>query len=319
MPTYSQALNNVLHGVARRYSMPGAMQSVFLSHDVRHTLLVHTTDNDVLVLVAHAGMTCSWPATPCAFMSRALCLEWGMQQWCTTSPTQRFWAAAARPMHTCWMPPTRKSSCACRFFSCRKDKGHFAIQCCEGHDTGFWFPRYLILATSSPHYGRGRGKPVAVYKIMIQNMLAYLRQHFKGNRVYIRSTIAGHPNCKHAQGPYSDLIYPHDPVWHNWAEFASHNQAWREALAALGDERYEQGRMHGILHAAGLTDQLCGRDTDTSGRRVRFVFLDVEPLTRARPDGHLNPSGPDCLHYCLPGVIDIWNLFLASFWMSCKR
>ena len=71
------------------------------------------------------------------------------------------------------------------------------------------------------------------------------------------------------------------------AEFDSHNQAWREALGALGDDR--------------------------------FVFVDVEPMTRARPDGHLNPPSPDCLHYCLPGVIDYWTLLLASFWMSCKR
>ena len=71
------------------------------------------------------------------------------------------------------------------------------------------------------------------------------------------------------------------------AEFDSHNQAWREALGALGDDR--------------------------------FVFVDVEPMTRARPDGHLNPPSPDCLHYCLPGVIDYWTLLFASFWMSCKR
>ena len=49
----------------------------------------------------------------------------------------------------------------------------------------------------------------------------------------------------------------------------------------------------------------------------RFVFLDVDEMTRTRPDGHLGPPG-DCLHYCLPGVIDYWTLLLASFWMSCR-
>ena len=55
-----------------------------------------------------------------------------------------------------------------------------------------------------------------VYKVMIQNLLAYLQRTFKGVRVYIRATYAGHPNCKHAQGPYSDKLYEHDPIWHNW-------------------------------------------------------------------------------------------------------
>ena len=57
---------------------------------------------------------------------------------------------------------------------------------------------------------------------------------------------------------------------------------------------------------------------DADRRWRRFVFLDVEPMTRVRPDGHLRPDGPDCLHYCLPGVIDYWTLLLASFWMSCR-
>ena len=55
-----------------------------------------------------------------------------------------------------------------------------------------------------------------VYQVMIHNVLAYLRREFRGVRVYIRATISGHPNCKHAQGPYSDSLYEHDPVWHNW-------------------------------------------------------------------------------------------------------
>lgn len=88
------------------------------------------------------------------------------------------------------------------------------------------------------------------------------------------------------QGPYSDTEYEHPATWHNWHEFEGHNLAWKTALQQLNDPR--------------------------------FVFLDVEPMTRARPDGHLWPHRPDCLHYCLPGVIDYWTLLLASFWMSCR-
>ena len=159
----------------------------------------------------------------------------------------------------------------------------FMHNVCEG--SHIRLSRHLVLATS-PHYGRGRGKGVEVYRVMVRNVIAHLQQHFRGERVYVRSTVAGHPNCQHAQAPYTDKLYKHDPVWHNWAEFDSHNQAWREALATFSDDR--------------------------------FVFLDIEPLTRARPDGHLKPNAPDCLHYCMPGTIDYWNLALASFWMSCK-
>ena len=54
----------------------------------------------------------------------------------------------------------------------------------------------------------------------------------------------------------------------------------------------------------------------------RFHVLNVS-FVDARPDGHVataNPkpgaAGPDCLHYCYPGVSDFWaaglyNLFLG--------
>ncbi|XP_058210404.1 protein trichome birefringence-like 19 [Rhododendron vialii] len=55
------------------------------------------------------------------------------------------------------------------------------------------------------------------------------------------------------------------------------------------------------------------------GRRLKFRLLDVTEAMRRRPDGHPNHYGhppekkkpvADCLHWCLPGPIDLWNELL---------
>ncbi|EIE24415.1 hypothetical protein COCSUDRAFT_65346 [Coccomyxa subellipsoidea C-169] len=144
---------------------------------------------------------------------------------------------------------------------------------------------HLVISTSA-HWATTRGTGPGRHAAAVQTVARHLAANFKGERVFVRASVPGHPQCHLAQGPYSDALYAHEASWHNWGEFAAHNDAWRNALRALNDSR--------------------------------FVFLDVEPLTRARPDGHLRPGSPDCLHYCLPGVIDYWTLLLASFWMSCR-
>ena len=58
---------------------------------------------------------------------------------------------------------------------------------------------------------------------------------------------------------------------YNWSKFHAYDALWKEAIAALLD--------------------------------MRFPFLYVAQMSRARPDGHLRPPD-DCLHYCLPGLID---------------
>ncbi|BDA42957.1 probable protein trichome birefringence-like 10 [Coccomyxa sp. Obi] len=144
---------------------------------------------------------------------------------------------------------------------------------------------YLVLSTSA-HWWSRRGTGPEQHAAAVQSVLRHLVSNFKGEKVFVRVSVAGHPQCQLAQGPYSDVLYQHEAYWHNWGEFKAHNDAWRHGIAALNDSR--------------------------------FVFVDVEPMTRVRPDGHLRPGAPDCLHYCLPGVIDYWTLLLASFWMSCR-
>ncbi|KAL0351580.1 UNVERIFIED_CONTAM: protein trichome berefringence-like 7 [Sesamum calycinum] len=50
-------------------------------------------------------------------------------------------------------------------------------------------------------------------------------------------------------------------------------------------------------------------------------LLHVTPMGAFRSDAHVgswsdNPSVPDCSHWCLPGVPDMWNELLFSFLLS---
>ncbi|KAK2390548.1 protein trichome berefringence [Trifolium repens] len=51
---------------------------------------------------------------------------------------------------------------------------------------------------------------------------------------------------------------------------------------------------------------------------VPVTVLNVTPMDAYRSDGHVgtwsdNPSVPDCSHWCLPGVPDMWNEILFSY------
>lgn len=57
-------------------------------------------------------------------------------------------------------------------------------------------------------------------------------------------------------------------------------------------------------------------------RGLDFKLLDITEAMRPRPDGHPNHFGQppemrfmlfsDCLHWCLPGPIDLWNELLLQ-------
>lgn len=56
-----------------------------------------------------------------------------------------------------------------------------------------------------------------------------------------------------------------------------------------------------------------------------FSYLDVTPMTAARPDSHtairfrMGAMPPDCLHHTLPGVPDYWWVLLLHTLRSCAR
>ncbi|KAL6994050.1 hypothetical protein U1Q18_012156 [Sarracenia purpurea var. burkii] len=64
-------------------------------------------------------------------------------------------------------------------------------------------------------------------------------------------------------------------------------------------------------------------------RGLKFRLLDITDPMALRPDGHPNQYGhwphekvrrPDCLHWCLPGPIDVWNeILLQMIKMESRR
>jgi len=54
---------------------------------------------------------------------------------------------------------------------------------------------------------------------------------------------------------------------------------------------------------------------------VPITVLHITSMSALRSDAHVgkwngNPSIPDCSHWCLPGVPDMWNEILLSYLLS---
>ena len=54
---------------------------------------------------------------------------------------------------------------------------------------------------------------------------------------------------------------------------------------------------------------------------IPVTVLHVTPMGAFRSDAHVgtwsdNPLVPDCIHWCLPGVPDMWNEILFSYLLS---
>ena len=54
---------------------------------------------------------------------------------------------------------------------------------------------------------------------------------------------------------------------------------------------------------------------------VPITVLHITPMTALRSDAHVgnwsdSPSMPDCSHWCLPGVPDVWNEILLSYLLT---
>lgn len=54
---------------------------------------------------------------------------------------------------------------------------------------------------------------------------------------------------------------------------------------------------------------------------VPITVLHITSMSALRSDAHVgkwngNPSVPDCSHWCLPGVPDMWNEILLSYLLS---
>ncbi|KAG6856610.1 hypothetical protein H0H87_002565 [Tephrocybe sp. NHM501043] len=139
--------------------------------------------------------------------------------------------------------------------------------------------------------------------------------------VFYRSTAPGHPACEQSASPYYDDIAAREAEkganitprlkaqvdgdvkqqrarW-DWDLFEVHNELWRRAIGGLRRDRAWRRSRTGMMRGA------------------RWYYLDLWDVNLQRPDAHSEP-GIDCLHWCLPSVLNEWtlhlyhNLFLQS-------
>ncbi|GJP42063.1 hypothetical protein CLOM_g1657 [Closterium sp. NIES-68] len=120
-------------------------------------------------------------------------------------------------------------------------------------------------------------KPTDHVVLSVSRALQFLRYNYPEKLLVYRATAPGHLNCKDAAGPISKRQNASDLPYH-WGEFKAQNEAVRPIVEGMGG-----------------------------------VFMDVDPLSALRPDGHRGfVEKMDCLHYCLPGPEDAWSEFLYN-------
>eukprot|EP00964_Phaeocystis_antarctica_P148116 scaffold114869_cov90-Phaeocystis_antarctica.AAC.3 len=108
-------------------------------------------------------------------------------------------------------------------------------------------------------------------------------QHNATRRIY-RTSVPGHSKCQEARAPLQHRYVPQEGHAFHWDDVEAHDAVRRSRFEAL----------------------LPGR--------VRYI--DAATIANARADRHMiqgrwgGRGSVDCLHYCLPGPPDTYNLVL---------
>lgn len=155
------------------------------------------------------------------------------------------------------------------------------------------------------HSAKGFTKPWDAFISAFKTQLAETKS---GDKVVFRTTPPGHNNCDQFHKPFTSLDQFESKCStqkFDWNLFEGYNDHVRETLSK-----------------EGLSNQV--------------HVLDVVPMTKLRPDGHMefedhpktalpedkasfgrlpgidHTQKLDCLHYKLPGVVDYWNHMLLN-------
>ena len=134
---------------------------------------------------------------------------------------------------------------------------------------------YFILNAGAHWHGN-----VEAYSVMVVNVLQHLQKTFAGRRVFYRASTHAHKGCLNALAPQQLSDNADQQFEFNWRMLDHYNAIWKYEIAQLNDDR--------------------------------FVYLDVYTMSKDRADGHVVGTKQDCLHWCLPGIVDYWNLLFMS-------
>ncbi|CAE7566487.1 TBL8 [Symbiodinium natans] len=141
----------------------------------------------------------------------------------------------------------------------------------------------VILNTGAHKHARlGDGRNRTAVAEMAQTVARTLHSQNKHGVFIFRSHFRPHAKCDEVAAPISSLDHI-PPTQFNWHTFADQDNEWRNVFERSGP---------------------------------RFVFYNITLATSLRADAHTvlikAPGKHDCLHFCLPGVVDLWSLYIIS-------
>ena len=133
-------------------------------------------------------------------------------------------------------------------------------------------------------------QPDNIVKQEMADFLDFLSEDLPHATLIFRSSNMAHLNCNLYSVPqhegeslFDPVDEPNHPEWH-WKDFPSQSQ------------RIVKPLLNNVPSA---------------------FFLDIFPSVQRRPDQHTSAS--DCLHYCVPGPIDLWVQFVYAILDSIEQ
>jgi hypothetical protein len=134
---------------------------------------------------------------------------------------------------------------------------------------------YLVINTGAHWHGNMEG-----YSVMVLEVLEFLQKNFGGKRVFYRASSHGHIDCLNVSSPQKNFEGDRHQSKYNWRILKHYNAIWKYEIARMKDNR--------------------------------IVYLDVSSMSKDRADSHVKTRAEDCFHWCLPGMVDYWNLLMMS-------
>ena len=137
---------------------------------------------------------------------------------------------------------------------------------------------HIIVLNRGAHF-RATNETVAGYR----DALDAIRRLAPDAMVFVRSTPGGHAECWNRRNlaPLDPRFTPRPAAIYNWSNLRRQDLVMDALLAS--DHAYAD----------------------------YAFFMDVTVATGARPDSHKTDK-KDCLHYCIPGPIDMWADLFAN-------
>lgn len=116
-------------------------------------------------------------------------------------------------------------------------------------------------------------------------------------------------------------------TWRSWAESAINPKRTRVFFRTFESTHWSSGARQNCKVTKQPLSKISGRQKSSisdaiidavKNISIPVTLLHVTPMSAFRSDAHVgtwsdNPSIPDCSHWCLPGVPDMWNELLFSF------